>query len=154
MTYSELLDGIAAEMGLDSLAPGDNGLVSLDVDGMIVAISDVADGEAVLLRGDAGEPPPEGADSIRKLLLQGNLAMHEGAGEAFAEDPESGHFVLISRFELEPLSLPRFAKILETFFNSLESWRKIIADFRESAEFVPEARDEPVGGLGSGFMRV
>ncbi len=134
MQYSELISGLASEVGIAGLVPDEDGIVSLDIDGMIVVISEVGDGEALVLRGDAGYPPPEGIDILRKTLLEGNFALSATSGELFAADPENGRIVLTAREPLATLTIPAFVKRLEVFLSTLESWRRIIADFRPAAD--------------------
>ncbi|MCR5413958.1 MAG: type III secretion system chaperone [Kiritimatiellae bacterium] len=80
MDFNELLAELGSEIGLEEMEPDSNGIVSLDVDGMSVVIAAVSGGDAIVLRGDAGEPPPEAADAVRKLILEGVFAMHSSTG--------------------------------------------------------------------------
>ncbi len=155
MLYTELMSGLATESGLVGLAPDENGVVSLDIDGMVVIITEAGSGSALVIRGDAGELPPEGQEGLRKMLLEGNLAMSTTTGESFGSDSQSGRVFLLARESISSITLPDFIRRLESFINALESWRRVIADFRQAADAKQASGESPTNeSTSGGFMRV
>ncbi len=153
MQLSELLTGLATEIGFAGLELDEKGIVSLDVDGMTISIAESEGGSAVVLRGYAGEVPPEGTDTLRKMLLDGNLAMCSASGNYFASDSEQGHIILVARESLASITIPDFLTRVETFINTLESWRKVIEDFRGASAATPQERPK-ADSSSNEFMRV
>jgi len=154
MQISELLSGLAAEAGLPELVPDENGVVSLDVDGMVVIISAEADGSVVVVRGDAGYPPPDAEASLRKMLLDANMAMSSVSGCYFASDADSGRIALVASERLSCITIPDFISRMDSFLNTLETWRKVIADFRVAADSAPESAPKADESESSPLMRV
>ena len=125
-----------------------DGAASLDIDGNIVTM--VANGEMLILSAEIGEPPAEGVAAFANLLLEANLQ----SGVFFAKAPEPGPYIAVQRIPLPLIDVDTFDKMLEAFVNQIETWIRLLADFRPlakaAAEYVEEA---PLLGT-NGFVQV
>ena len=158
MELKDLMEGLAAEAGMDGVAPDDGGAYHLGIDGMRISLLEA--GGRLALWADVGEPPPEGRERLFRTLLESSFMGEGSGGAAFAIDAKSGRVVL-QRIETSgSLDLAGFKSMLEKFVNVLETWRKTVADFRDVAPSLDAAEREENDiarqlGIGAeGFMRV
>ncbi len=158
MAYDDLIKAFALQSGMDGLEVQD-GAVAFDIDGMRVALLHDRDADAVLVLGDVGSPPPEEERRFSALLLQSNHLFRRTGGATFAQNPETGTYVLMRSLPLPTLDAATLSSALEAFANTLERWRRILADYRPADDNRSNAAD-PAGDwsaptLGSsGFMPV
>ncbi len=142
MEMKELLDGLAAHLGIDSLAIVD-GEAALDIDGMPVLIAEAQE-DALLLSGLVGDPPPEGCEAFCNLMLEANASLFDAAACALARNPESGAYMLLKRLPKAALDPESFAKELAAFADTLSDWRESLDSFRPAAAAVADLkRTEP-----------
>jgi len=163
MTYDELLKAFGAKMGEGvELKPDDAGTVALDVDGMAVTILGLEELGLVVLSGVVGEPPP--ADRMERLYKAMLVANHNFAGTFGATlsiNPDDGKVSLCKALPLALADGDSFFTDVERFINTLETWVKLVADFRGAdlggdAAGAPADAAMPPGGFGGmgGFMQV
>ena len=154
MEMKELLDGLAANLGIDSLAIV-GGEAALDIDGMPVLISEAQD-DALLLSGLVGDPPPEGCEAFCNLMLEANAALFDASACALARNPESGAYMLLKRLPKASLDPESFAKELAAFADTLSDWRESLDSFRPAAAAAAEMErnDSGMRLSSDGFIEV
>ena len=156
MTYEELTAALAAKFGIEGLVRED-GVCSVEIDGMIVSLVHIEDADALALHGIVGDPPPESEGRFGAMLLQANNMFQGTGGATLSQDPQSKEYALQRQFPLALLDADSLAAELEKFVNLLEHWKGILADFRPiEDEASNAAADEvPLSAFGSsGFMSV
>lgn len=147
MDFAELITDFAERHGIVNLAAEDNA-AALDIDGIVVTL--VANGEALMVSAEIGEPPSNGRAEFAELMLEANLQTEA----FFAKEPDSGAYILARRLSLQALDAGSFDAVLETFVNQAETWRRLLSDFRPVAKAAAE-RTEDVPQFGaSGFVQV
>ena len=152
MEASEIIKAFCEKIGV-GFEPDADGSVTLDVDGATVIISDLREINAVALVGDLGEPPPERLDALYKLMLEANHLFGGTAGATISCNPKTGHFALCRVMPCAVLDGDSFYAEAERFVSTLESWSKIVRDFRDA----PPADDSPMmtpDAGSSGFITV
>ncbi len=153
MKFPELIDALGKVIGVE-LTPED-GSVMLEIDEMPVVIRELVELDAVVLMGPIGEPPPERQEQLLKALLDANHLFAGTGGGTLSRDPETGIFHLCRMLPLALTDTEAFSSALERFVNVVETWRKLIADYRPVAEIVTKESAADDSSFGSGeFMRV
>ena len=137
MEMKELLDGLSSNLGIDSLAII-GGEAAIDIDGMPVLITE-AQGDALLVSGLIGDPPPEGCEEFCNLMLEANTDFFDATACALARNPESGCYMLLKRFAKASLEPESFAKELAAFADTLAEWRESLESFRPAVAAAAEA---------------
>lgn len=156
MAYEELTDALAAKLGIEGMIRED-GVCSVEIDGMIVSLVHVGDADAMALHGIVGDPPPEAEGRFGAMLLQANHMFKGTGGATLSQDPESKEYALQRQFPLALLDADSLAAELEKFVDSLERWKGVLADFRpiEEKASAMEPGEVPLSAFGSsGFMSV
>lgn len=118
---------------------------------MRVLVQDGSERHRVLLSADLGEPPPEGAETLFRTMLEANNLFAGTAGATLALDAATG------RFRLQKAELPeelandvdgRFVAFIETALD----WRRAIEDFRPAGGGGdPDAAGDGTAAPGGGF---
>ena len=154
MAFDDLIAEFASKSGMDGLEAQD-GAVAFDIDGMRVALLHDRDSDSVLILGEVGAPP-EAEGRFAALLLQANHLFRRTGGATFAQNPETRSYVLMRAMPLLTLDAATLSAALEAFANTLERWRRLLADYRPAEENVsPSAADLDLPAFASsGFMPV
>ena len=155
MDLKEIADGLSAKFNLSDLAIED-GELALEIDEMPILLGE-ADGEAILMTGFVGEAPAEGGEAFANLLLNATMALMGTKSMALARNPKTGAYALMQRLAQDHLTLDAFCEELSAFVNSLETWRKMLEDFRPAAAEAKAASDAQPNAQElsmSGFMQV
>ena len=160
MELAELVEDFGRRVGLD-LKLDENGTCALAVDGMNVTIQDVSEAYAVGIWGKIGAPPPEGLRQLYEMMLDANHLFRATSGATISRDPESGDFYLCRLLDLRVLESEAFFQAVEKFVNTLETWQKVIADYRPVAEEIGSAvaglsapSGFPSPAMDSGFIQI
>ena len=138
MEMKELLDGLASNLGIDSLAIV-GGEAAIDIDGMPVLIMEAQE-DALLVSGLVGESPPEGCAEFCNLMLEANTGFFDAAACALARNPETGCYMLLKRLAKASLDPESFAKELAAFADTLAEWRESLESFRPAAAAAAEMK--------------
>ncbi len=151
MKYEDIIPALAEKLGVSDLEPND-GVCTLDIDGMLISFAKVADGDGILLSAAVGEPPPEAVDAFATLLLQANHEFAGVDGAMFSQNPETKTYLLERILPLDLLDADYLSVALGEFVDAVERWRKALEDFRP----VIGKSDEPDerSYLGGNFMSV
>jgi len=94
-------------------------------------------------------------------MLAANHLFSGTGGAAISRDPRSGNFYLCRSEPSAMLDGDSLVRLIESFVNTLENWRRLIADYRPAGQ-VPRrsgkradpAEESPGDGIESNFMRV
>ena len=157
MEFSDLMKEFGAKVGIPDFVPDAENVCRVDIDGMSIAFLGSADGDTLVTWAEVSDPPPEGVSMLYRVLMESMFMGRGTGGSSFSVESESGKIFLHRVDPLKILDLDSFSQMLEKFVNTLELWRKMIADFRPVAEAVKEANAEAeqVNGFGmNGFMQV
>ena len=166
MEFEDLLQGLAKKLNCGSLTADESGSVSLLVDEMPVTIINLDELKSVAFAGEIGEPPPE--DRIERLyraLLVANHNFTGTGGATLSIDNETGRVMLCRIMPIAAIDPDEFFTNVESFVNTLETWRRIVTEFSgaASAEFEDGAQPSAEGGedapppnplMGGSFMQV
>ena len=155
MDIKELADGLAAKFNIDGLAVED-GEVALEIDGMPILLAEDQD-VAIVMTGHVGEPPAEGGEAFANLMLEATMGFMDSKSLALARNAESGSYALVGRVAQEGLTVDAFSESLTEFVNTLETWRKMLEDFRPMAAAAKAASDAQPDAQElalNGFMQV
>ncbi len=147
MDFNELIEAFSARHGLPSLSSQD-GMVALDIDGMTVEI--VSSGDIVTITSEVGEPPVEGRAGFADLLLESN--MHSDI--LFAKASGAGVYMAMRRLSLQLLDVEAFDAALEALVNMVETWRRILVDYRPAAAAAAEKSASEGHNFPGEFMSV
>lgn len=152
MQYEELLKAFGTKLGCIDLKPDEASCVALEVDGMPLTIMGLDELRQVALTGEIGEPPPaEKMERLYRTLLIANHNFAGTHGATISINPETGKISLCRLVSLELTDADAFFTDVERFVNTLETWRKLVSDFR-GAVLEPEAVEFDSGLAG--FMQV
>jgi hypothetical protein len=115
-----------------------------------VLVQDESERHRVLLSADLGEPPPEGAETLFRTMLEANNLFTGTAGATLALDAATG------RFRLQKAEIPdELANDVDghlvTFIETALDWRRAIEDFRPAGAGDPDAGDGGAVAPGGGF---
>jgi len=154
MTFEEIVSGLGEKFAVEGLA-AENGEAALEIDGMPVLLAEA--GGAVLVTGLLGDAPPEGGEAFANLLLEANAGLFDAKAMAFARNGESKAYLLVERIPSDGADLDAFCTALGEFADTLETWRKLLGDFRPAAEAAAAASGEspsPMNFAMGNFMQV
>ena len=147
MEFNELIADFAKRHSVENLA-AEEGTAALDIDGIVTTL--VESGEEMTISAEIGEAPAEGKAAFADLLLAANLE----SPAFFAKTQESDQYVLVQRLQLAGIDGEAFDLTLEDFVNRVETWRKLIVDYRPVAEAAAEQESQDVSFSLPGFMQV
>jgi len=162
MEVNELVKGLGEKLDGLELAFDENGLVALEIDTMPVTLMNLDEAGSLAFYGVVGLPPPE--DDLSDLyhaLLEANHSYAGTAGATLSINAETGDVELCKALPLVALDPDSLFAELERFVNTLEVWRKIVADYRAGAEAKesggtkPDEAPQAAAPFGEmGFMQV
>ena len=152
MEASEVIKTFCERVGI-AFEPDDDGTVSLEVDGSVVTINDLREIDAIVIVGDLGEPPPERLEALYKVMLEANYLFGGTCGATISRDPKTGRFALCRVMPCVIADGDFFYAEVERFASTLETWVKIIRDFRDAPPDDDPPMSMPSGGT-SGFLAV
>lgn len=157
MEFREIMRQFGAKIGMADLSPDETNSCHLKIDDMSVSFMEDPDAGTVVTWAEICEPPTDGASMLYRVLMESMFMGQGTAGASFSIEPESGKIYLHRVDPSAVLDLDSFCAMVEKFVNTLEQWRKTIADFRPVVEAVKEAdaEDAQMTGFGmNGFMQV
>ena len=153
MAYEELLTALAAKLGIQGMIQED-GVCSVEIDGMTVSMVHFEDADALVLYGIIGDPPIEEEGRFNAMLLQSNNMFQGTGGATLSQNPESKEYAMQGQFPLAVIDADSLALALERFVDTLEHWKQVLEDFRpageEAAKFASNDAEMPPFFLGNG----
>jgi len=156
MRFEEIVQGLGERLGVELQCS--DGVCTLGVDDMTVTMQ-LLEGmeERLCVYAEIGDPPPQGLEQLLSAMLNANHLFQGTAGATISQDPTTGKFCLCRYDPLDMLDVDKFMTFLEHFVNTLETWRKLLVDYRPAEEGARSAESEPevmpMYG-GNGFMTV
>lgn len=160
MELKEIIAEFAAEVGLADIAPDEDGAYNLLIDEMQVSFRETPEGGPAYFFATVGDLPPAAGEVFYRMMLEAMYLGKGTGGASLSIDGERGLVCLHRIVSLEGLDLDGFKKALEVFVNTLETWRKTIADYRELAPVLADAAKDAADesrqlGMGlDGVMQV
>lgn len=151
MELKELVDGFAANLGIEGLALNSEGFAALVADDMTIRITEHEDGRRFLLEGEIGEPPPEGQDRLDRAILKMNSSIMSSQGFSVAIDSED-KYVLVALSDYENKSLEQFAEKIESFLNELERLRGLLSEYTPLAGDLSKAEGASIAEYEHAIM--
>ena len=152
MTFEELISGLGSKIGVELTS--DDGSCVINVDDMVVTLMSLPDSDRLAVHGEIGDPPPEGLEQLLSAMLEANHLFVGTAGATISRDHETGRFHLCRHEPLAILDADSLAALVESFVNTLEIWRKVIASYRPVAKSAAECTDEALQFGAAGFVQV
>ena len=158
MTLTKLMGEFAKAANVDRIEPEADGCYSLEIDGMVVRFSEVAEKDELFMWAEVGALPPEGREPLSHTLLTADFMGRGTLGAVLSVDPDSETVFLHRTDSVKALDFDHFRTKLEQFVNVLETWRKTLDEYRPHAHRHEEAaRDaahaEHQSSLGN-FIRI
>lgn len=158
MEFEQLMGALGREIGLEGFEPDEDGVFTLDVDGMEVSFAGIPEAGRFVVWADVGEPPEEGRERLYRALLDAMYMGQATGGATFAFAPDSDMLQLFRVESEASADLQSLMSLVEGFVNLLEEWRALLSTF---AEVAPEAarveaadaEEDRQIGLG-GFIRI
>ncbi|MEM7477726.1 MAG: CesT family type III secretion system chaperone [Planctomycetota bacterium] len=132
MRINQLIDGLRADLRLDSLDPDEDGIYSIVFDeGLAIEIL-VLGGNHLLIRSRLDELPADERESesvVFEYLRHNLAALREQIG-TLSIDREADCIWLAETVAADQLRIQELLEILEGFVNSVAWWQRF-TDFRE-----------------------
>lgn len=127
-------------LGLPNNAFDDEGHLVLTLDGptLHAQLIDTADAVILVLGADLGEVAAESARDTYAQLLAANLAWRSVGGGSVALDAESGHALLVLRFDGWPCTPDVLGQRLYAFIDAAERWAAVV----RAPDFTPKSGDD------------
>lgn len=160
MEFSEIMQGFARQIHLQSFTPDGDGVYRIIVDGMSIAFMEHAETQMLVTWAEVCDQPPEGRELFYKVIMEAMFLGSATGGSTFSIETESQKVFLHRLDALQLMDLERFNAMLEKFVNVLDQWRQIIADFRPVAAELEKdkqnagAESSSFSMGGRGFMQV
>lgn len=158
MEMKELLDGLAARVGIEGgFPPDEEGVVRVDVGNCTVAFREVPELYSLLVYGPLGSQSAQGSEALKDELLKANFMGRATAGGALSLS-EDGIVYYHRLCDLRVLDLDGFMETLTDCVQTMLEWRQLIEAYAPVAEqrAEKEASDQaPLSGFNlQGLIRV
>ena len=128
MRLHELITAFAERVGGEFAV--EDGAVTLAIDDMTVTIQELDELGRIATYAEIGEPPPERLEKLYEAMLSANHLFSGTAGSTISFDADGRRFYLCRTDVTQTLDTDAFMAMLEKFVNTLETWRKLLADYR------------------------
>lgn len=158
MGFARLIQDFARAANVDRIYPDEEGCYHLEIDGMAVGLSEIAEKDELFMWAEVGALPPEGSERLCHTLLTADFMGRATQGAILSVDPDSETVFLHRIDSVKALDFKHFMSKLEQFVNVLETWRKTLDEYRPVSHRHEEAaRDaahaEHQSSLGN-FIRI
>lgn len=154
MDATEIIKSFCGKIGI-AYEPDKFGSCVFEADGLRVAITDVREIDSIGLVGDLGEPPPERLERLFRMMLEANHLLGGTGGATLSLDTDTGRFALCQFLPCRITDVDSLYAEIERFVCTLETWTKVIGDYRGVLDSVGQVDDGGRAGLTSpGFISV
>ena len=133
MELEKLIAEFAAAAGMANPVAVE-GVWKFSADGHVFGIVEDDSGSDVWIFGEIPVPSPEREDAFRKTALEANFFMRGTCGAVFSINPESGAYTLMKSMPLRTATLEDFLAFVESFVNTLATWKGISNATQEASE--------------------
>lgn len=132
MTFGDLLGLLGERLGAEIEDAG--GAAAVEVDGIPVILRDADD--LLLLHAEVGEIPPDGRESILAAAMEANWLYQGTGGGTLAVNPGDSCLHLEKYTWFDRLTPEGAFNAMERFVATVESWRRILADYQSAPPVV------------------
>lgn len=139
MHLPRLMKEFAKAANVDHIPHEEDGSYRLEIDGMLVTLSEVAHKEDLFMWAEVGALPPEGRETLCHTLLTADFMGQATQGAVLSIDPDTETITLHRIDSFKGMDFEHFKTKLEHFVNVLETWRKTLEDYRPIAHHHEEA---------------
>lgn len=154
MDFETMIKALGGKIGIE-LAPDAEGVCQLAVDDMQVVVQQLPELQVVCVFAEIGEPPPENPTALYEAALAANHLFQGTSGATISREADTGKLFLCRCDPLPLLDADSFSAVLEKFVNTLETWRKLVAEYRPVADAgVKSAAEQEMPAFGGSFMQV
>lgn len=158
MEFTELMKAFGASFGLDDFKSAEDGSWKIEIRGMRVAFTELADPARIRMRAQVCELPAKGRETLLRTMLESMFMGQATGGASFSVDEGSDDVYLEQTESLATLDPGAFEASLERFANVLSQWRGIVARFEpvagEKEEAGRSAAEEMRQAESAGFLRI
>ena len=144
MDFTELLDCLSKECGMDRLEPDDSHMVHLGAGDSPLTIVGDPETRTVVLLSELGELPERGCEAFYKQALKANWLFQGGGGAALAINPETDILSLNRALPMDALDGAGFIEAVRSFLEFLCRWRELILDWSGEQEDGEEQEDDEI----------
>ena len=130
MTFATLLETLSERLGTPLEDAG--GATAVEIDGNTVVLQDA--GDLLLLRAEIGDLPDEGREALLTAVLEANHLYSGTGGGTLALEPGIPRLVLQKYTWLDRLDPDDVPDLIARFAATADSWRRLLADYRPSAD--------------------
>lgn len=152
-TLQELMKSVSDNYGIEELVPDDDGVYTLDCDGLPLMIFSLPEEDKVVFFAQVAEKPAQGEQKLAQILLQLNHHFQGSQGSVFSQDPETGNFALERWETLSAQTDTSFPDILATFIRTAQKWMLLIANYdpdnSQDSTYEPTETSEGAPALSS-----
>ena len=134
MDFTELLDCLAKECGIERLEPDESHMVHLGADGTALTIVGDPETRLVVLFSEIGDLPLEKREAFYEQALKANWLFQGGAGASLAINPESNVLALNRALPMDALDGEGFVEAVRSFLAVLYRWRELALNWRGAVE--------------------
>lgn len=142
-----LARGVLAVLGLPDDGFDDENHLVLTLDGATLhaQLIDQGDAPILVLGADLGEIAAASAQPVYAQLLAANLAWRSVGGGSLALDAQSGHGLLVLRFDGWPCALDTLGQRLYAFIEAAERWATVLRAADATPALPPSGGDDAAG---------
>jgi hypothetical protein len=144
--FAELVQQLGKTVGIDDLAPDDNGYLCLTFDERPVNIEE-RDG-IIFLYAALGPLPTDDPENLYRRLLSANCFYRETQGATLGVDDRLG-VLLFYQTPVAALEGNQFETILQNFINTADAWRGRLEEARSTGGAASTAAETPGTGAGA-----
>ena len=144
--FAEIVQNLGKTVGIDDLAPDDNGYLCLTFDERPVNIEE-RDG-IIFLYAAIGPLPADGLEGLYRQLLSANCFYRETQGATLGVDDKLG-VLLFYQTPSAALEGNQFETVLQNFINTADAWRGRLEEARSKTNSASAAAETPGAGAGT-----
>lgn len=133
MALAKLMKEFAAAANVDRIDPDTDGCYRLEIDGMDIRLSEIAEKDELFMWAEVGALPPDGRETLCHTLLTAHFMGRATQGAVLSVDPDSETVCLHRTDSAKAMDFNHFRTKLEQFVNVLETWRKTLDAYRPVA---------------------
>ena len=140
MTFDGIIESLGERLGM--IIENAGGAAAVEVDGVVVIFQDA--GDLLLLRAEIGEIPDFGREAMLASAMEANYLYQGTGGATLSVDPSSGRLHIQKYNWMERIDPDSAFGMLEQFAATVETWRRVIADYHPPAPANEEQGSNPL----------
>lgn len=144
MEYASLIAAFGENYSLEEFKLDEDGATGFLADGRIVTLRLIPETETVAATVDLGAVATAGEAVVNRLLVKANAALFLQDGMALVVNATSGHYNLLTRFEIAAMDFPAFDAAMARLLGRADQWGELLEKFIPlAAEAEAKGADEP-----------